>query len=158
MTRIKQFFNAIFAKITDEDKAYVKKHLNEAGEKLFYGMKVFDQAHSIAVARTIETFDYEGDRNFLIRLALLHDVGRKNINVFDKVFFVLISKASIKLTKKLSNYFTSLYVCLNHAKISAELLKSAGFDIEAEIVRYHHEGEFNPSVELMLLMRADNLN
>ncbi len=158
MTRAKQFFNAIFAKIDDADRAYIKKHLNEAGAKLFYGMEVFDQAHSLAVARTIETFDYQGDLEFLIRLALLHDIGRKNISVFDKVFFVLINKASVRLTKKLSNYFPSLYVCLNHAKIGAEILKDAGFLREAEIVGYHHEDIDKPNTELLLLKKADSKN
>lgn len=158
MTRAKQFFNALFAKITEDDKAYVKKRLNEAGEKLFYDMEVFDQAHSLAVARTIEKFEYKGDREFLIRLALLHDVGRKNISVFDKVFFVLIKKASDKLTEKLSNYFSSLHTCENHPQIGAELLKNAGFDKEAEIIKYHHKNIDEPSVELLLLQKADSLN
>ncbi|MBP3723559.1 MAG: hypothetical protein J6I62_09950, partial [Selenomonadaceae bacterium] len=102
MTRAGQFFRAVFAKVTEEDREYIKKYLPQKGEKLFFETAVFDQAHALSVARTIETFDYAGDKDFLIRLALLHDVGRRNISVFDKVFCVLMNAVSEKFAKKLA--------------------------------------------------------
>lgn len=157
MTRVKQFFKAIFAKITDEDKLYIKKYLSPAGEKLFFDMAVFDQAHALSVARTIATFDYNGDKDFLIRLALLHDVGRKNVSILDKVFCVLINAFSKKFAKFLSNYIHSLSVYYNHAQIGAELLQEAGFEEESKIICYHHEKKSEP-IELLLLKKADNMN
>lgn len=158
MTRAGQFFRAVFAKITDSDKEYIKKNLPQKGEKLFFEMATFDQAHALAVARTIKTLDYAGDMNFLIRVALLHDVGRTNVSVLGKVFCVLMNAISKKLAKKLAKYLRSLYVYYNHPQIGAELLKAAGFTKEAEIIRLHHTDTENAPVELVLLKKADDMN
>ena len=158
MNRVKQFFRALFAKISCEDREYVKKHLPQAGQKLFFKMAVFDEAHAIAVAKTIETFKYNGDKEFLIRLALLHDIGRTNVGIFDKVFAVLLNDLSKKLAIFLSKYLRSLYVYYNHPQIGAELLRNAGFEAEAKIIERHHENIKNPPEELKLLQLADNIN
>lgn len=158
MTRAGQFFRALFAKVTESDKEYVKKYLPQKGEKLFFEMATFDQAHALAVARSIETFDYAGDKNFLIRVALLHDVGRTNVSIFDKVFCVLIDAFSKKIAKKLAIHLRPLYVYYNHPQIGAELLKCAGFTREAEIIRMHHTKAENAPVELLLLQKADSMN
>lgn len=158
MTRARQFLRAVFAKITKEDREYIKKYLNDNGQRLFFEMAIFDQAHAIMVAKTIETFDYEGNRDFLARIALLHDVGRRGVSVFDKVFCVLINAVSKKLAKTLSKYFHSLHIYYNHPQIGAELLKNVGFTREAEIILHHHENMKNPPRELVLLQKADELN
>lgn len=158
MTRIRQFFRAFFAVVTEKDRDFVKKHLSKSGEKLFFEMAVFDQYHALAVAKTIANFNYLGDREFLIRLALLHDVGRRNTSIFDKVFAVLFNAVSKKFALFLSKYFRFLYVYYNHPQIGANLLKNAGFAKEAEIICHHHENVENPSIELMLLKQADDMN
>ncbi|MBR3723388.1 MAG: HD domain-containing protein [Selenomonadaceae bacterium] len=160
MTRAGQFFRAVFAKITDEDKDYAKKYLNDKGESLFFAMAEFDQAHALAVARTIEKFEYSGEREFLVRLALLHDVGRRKADssVFGKVFAVLINGFSKKIGRYLSKYFRFLYIYYNHPQIGAKLLTEAGFVKEAEIIRLHHESVLNQSKELSLLKKADEMN
>lgn len=158
MTRAGQFFRAVFAKVTEEDREYVKKYLPQKGEKLFFEAAVFDQAHALSVARSIEEFEYAGDKDFLIRLALLHDVGRRNISVFDKVFCVLMNAVSEKFAKKLAKYVRSLYIYYNHPEIGAKLLKDAGLKKEAEIIRLHHTDTENAPVELVLLKRADSMN
>ena len=158
MTRAGQFFRAVFAKVTEEDREYIKKYLPQKGEKLFFETAVFDQAHALSVARSIEEFEYAGDKDFLIRLALLHDVGRRNISVFDKVFCVLMNAVSEKFAKKLAKYVRSLYIYYNHPEIGAKLLKDAGLKKEAEIIRLHHTDTENAPVELVLLKRADSMN
>ena len=160
MTRAGQFFCAVFAKVTEEDRDYVKQHLNDKGQALFFAMAEFDQAHALRVAKTIEGFEFYGEREFLVRLALLHDVGRRaeNVGVLGKVFAVLINGFSVKLGKYLSRYFRFLYIYYNHPQIGAKLLKDAGFIQESEIIRLHHENVLNPTEELSLLKRADEMN
>ena len=86
--RVKQFFKALTAKISAEDGKYISAHLNADEQKLFFAMSIPDQFHSLQVAYTIERFVIEDkkniDRNFLIRCALLHDVGRVkgDLNIF----------------------------------------------------------------------------
>lgn len=158
MTRINQFIRAFFAKVSEEDKKYVKKYLTEAGQELFFQMAIFDEAHAIAVAKTIEKFNCQGDKDFLIRIALLHDVGRRNVKIFDKVFAVIANAVSKKFAMFLSKYFHSLYIYYNHPQIGAKLLLSAGFIEESKIIKLHHENIKNPPEALKLLQLADSMN
>ena len=97
--RIRQFWRAIKAKLTVEDKVFIDKYLNDEEQKLFFAMRVYDQRHVLNVAYTaqkiIEQKQYENvDCNLLIRACLLHDVGRtaKDICLMDKVTSVLLGK------------------------------------------------------------------
>ena len=97
--RIRQFWRAIKAKLTVEDKVFIDKYLNDEEQKLFFAMRVYDQRHVLNVAYTaqkiIEQKQYENvDYNLLIRACLLHDVGRtaKDICLMDKVTSVLLGK------------------------------------------------------------------
>ena len=95
--RVKQFYRAISAKLSADDNKYISTHLSPKEQKLFFAMDVVDQYHSLHVAYTIERFVIEDsrdvDREFLIRCALLHDIGRVkgDMSTFGKVFVVLVS-------------------------------------------------------------------
>lgn len=104
--RVKQFWRAIKAKITDEDKLFIGKYLNEEEQKLFFNMQVFDQRHSLNVAYTAGLIIKEQkiediDEDLLFKACLLHDIARtkQDICLGDKVVNVLISKIAPKKVK-----------------------------------------------------------
>lgn len=164
--RGKQFFRALFAKITLDDRQYISKHLDGAEQKLFFAMSTIDQYHSLKVAYTIEKFVIEDkeniDRKFLIRCALLHDIGRVNgdLNIFQKVFVVLITKFAPNFAEKLERRGNhAIYIYNHHAEIGARKLQKINLFREAKVIARHHSPpEKDDSDELKLLRLADEKN
>ena len=164
--RAKQFFRAISAKLTADDNNYISSHLSPKEQKLFFAMDVVDQYHALRVAYTIERFvieDTQGvDRDFLIRCALLHDIGRikGDMSLFGKVFVVLISAFFPSFADSLERKGSHLlYIYRHHAEIGAKKLQDIGLYKEAKIIAKHHSP---PTVddprELKLLRIADDKN
>lgn len=164
--RARQFFRALFAKITLDDEQYISLHLNSEEQKLFFAMSTADQFHSLNVAYTIERVVIEDkkniDRNFLIRCALLHDVGRVkgDLNIFQKVFVVLVTKFAPNFAEKLErNGNHSIYVYHHHAEIGARKLQKLNLFRESKVIAKHHSPpDKDDSEELRLLRLADEKN
>ena len=154
------------AKLTSDDNKYISTHLSTQEQKFFFAMDVVDQYHSIHVAYTIERFAIEDkkgiDREFLIRCALLHDIGRVkgDMTVWGKVFAVIVTSLFPSLADRLEykgNHV--IYVYRHHAEIGAKKLQGIGLYKEAKIIARHHAP---PSAddphELKLLRIADDKN
>ena len=164
--RIKQFFRALTAKVTPDDGKYLAAHLNAEEQKLFFAMSTADQFHSLKTAYTIERLvieDKQGiDREFLIRCALLHDIGRVkgDLSVFGKIFTVLVTDLAPKFADKLElNGNQWIYIYRHHAEISGRKLQQIGLFREAKIVAKHHAPpSFEDPYELKLLRLADEEN
>lgn len=167
--RIKQFYLAITARIKSDDRKWVQEILTDKAQQLFYAMHPADQYHALNVARTaLALWEKQpaGDRNLLLRSALLHDVGkmRGDMDVFGKVWAVLLKHFLPGLALKLALNGTGylghiMYISYNHAQIGAEKLQHIGMVQEAEIIRYHHaQPKENEPPELKLLRAADELN
>ncbi len=162
--RILQFFRAMTASISLADNQYIIAHLNNEEQKVFLEMSIADQAHSLRTAYTIERLVIEDkenvDREFLIRCALLHDVGRRkgDMSVIDKAFAVLVTNISPKLAKRLEdNGNRVLYIYNHHASLSAQKLQKIGLYREAKIVVKHHSPpQPDDPIELKLLRLADS--
>ena len=166
LKRVKQFYRAISAKLSADDNKYISTHLSPKEQKLFFAMDVVDQYHSIRVAYTLERFvieDTQGvDREFLIRCALLHDVGRVkgDMSTLGKVFVVLLSALFPKIADDLEFKGNHLiYVYRHHAEIGAKKLQDIGLYKESKIVAKHHSppADDDPR-ELKLLRIADDKN
>ena len=166
LKRIIQFFRAINAKLTGDDNRYILTHLSPQEQKLFFAMDIVDQYHSLRVAYTIERIAIEDkkniDREFLIRCALLHDIGRikGDMTIWGKVFAVLVTSFSTKFADRLEykgNHI--IYVYRHHAEIGAKKLQQIGLYKEAKIIAKHHSMPSNDDPrELKLLRIADNKN
>ena len=164
--RIKQFFRALTAKISADDGIYISTHLDKEQQKLFFAMSLADQCHSLRVAYAIERFVIEDkqniDREFLIRCALLHDVGRVkgDMSILGKVFAVLITEIFPKFADKLERGGNKLlYIYKRHAQIGGRKLQKLGLYKEAKIISKHHSPpEPNDPKELKLLRLADDEN
>ena len=161
--RVRQFFQALNAKLTLEDGRYISTHLTAAEQKLFFAMDVSDQCHSLRTAYAIERFAIEDkagvEREFLIRCALLHDVGRVkgDMGLFGKVIAVLAAEYFPSIGAMLERRGNRLmYVYKHHAEMSAKKLQEIGLFKEAKIVARHHSPPSpNDPKELKLLRLAD---
>ena len=164
--RAKQFFRAISAKLTADDNNYISSHLSPKEQKLFFAMDIVDQYHCLRVAYTLERFVIEDshgvDRDFLIRCALLHDIGRVkgDMSLFGKVFVVLITAFFPSFADSLErNGSHLLYIYRHHAEIGAKKLQDIGLYKEAKIIAKHHSRPtMNDPSELKLLRIADDKN
>lgn len=174
--RVRQFWRAINAHLTEEDYIYIRSKLNDDEQKLFFAMRIYDQRHVLNVAHTALDLSKnyaDVDINLLERACLLHDVGRtaQDICLMDKVFAVLIHKFMPNFAKKLAEQNNdeaksfwqkrthALYIYEHHAEIGATKLRAIGLNKIADIIRYHHATpKKSDRVELKILQQADSLN
>ena len=172
MKRIRQFFHAVFAKVSREDKAFLEQNLSMEQQALFFNMSVPDQCHALRTAHTAialaENTAEKLDMPLLTRCALLHDVGRRDgeFGIFWKCFAVLFaalfpsqSQACGDLAPGDDVLNRKMRVYYHHAEIGASMLFHEGFTAEAEIVGRHHKApaEDDPP-ELRILRMADEMN
>lgn len=172
--RVKQFLRALGARITPADRLFIDEYLSFGEQKLFYGMSVQDQYHCRRVARDI--ISLAGDRRdietrFLIRCALLHDVGRRwgDVSTWDKIAAVLLHYFLPGQTRRwartgrgsrLDNLRHALHVSACHPQRGVALLRQLG--VEAELLRiigaHHKPPSKKDPPALVLLRQADDLN
>ena len=172
--RVKQFLRALGARITPADRLFIDEYLSLGEQELFYGMSVQDQFHCRRVAQDIIRLAEarsDTETRFLIRCALLHDVGRRwgDVSTWDKIAAVLLHYFLPGQTRRwaragrgsrLDNLRHALHVSACHPQRGVALLRQIG--VEAELLRVigaHHEppSKKDPPA-LVLLRQADDLN
>ncbi len=164
--RARQFYRALKADISIDDEKYLMQHLNRQEQELFMQMGLIDQFHSLNVAYTIERLVIQGkegiDREFLIRCALLHDIGKINFkaSVWQKVFAVLVTTFFPRLADELElKGNRAIFIYRNHAELGGQKLQKMGLYNEAKIIARHHSPpRADDSKELKLLRLADEEN
>lgn len=172
--RIMQFYRALTAVITEEDRKFLQQYLCHREEELFFSMALPEQRHSLNTACCAKkmAMDYGGRINEkqLVRAALLHDVGKAagDMSPVDKSLAVLADAAFPQRARswakkgrggRIANLRHALYVYYHHAEISYEKLSALGLSDIAEIAARHHKApaESDP-LELLLLRKADAEN
>ena len=172
--RIRQFFRAIFARVGPADRQYVRTWLPESElQQLFGEMAEPDQCHALHTAYTALELAHKKngvDEIFLVRIALLHDVGRVkgDLGLWGKVAVVLLNRFLPHFSRRHATasrdgvfgfWHHALYVYYHHAEIGSEKLRLLGCSREASVVRLHHASPTaGDSMELQLLRQADSLN
>lgn len=89
--RSSQFFRALGAQVTDEDRLLVEEVLTSPAQRtLFDRMPAADQRHAVALLRTLRAQGHEHPA--LMQAALLHDVAKSGmgITVLHRVAVVLL--------------------------------------------------------------------
>lgn len=163
--RVRQFVRAVTQRMTSEDYDFVRHHLPENALPLFFAMHPADQVHVRNVAFTaLKMAEERGlaaeQKEFLLRCALLHDVGRVkgDLNIMGKVMAVLMThylpKLSAAWQKKQDPIGHALYVYRHHPAIGAEKLKAIGLMQEAAVIAHHHERERAGDSEVLKILRA----
>lgn len=160
--RVKQFYLALTAKITKEDQEFIKTYLTIDEQALFKKLQISEQKHSINVAKDIQrhTEDHN-NKERLIRLGLLHDIGKINVQVrtIHKVIIVILNnltKGRLKKhhqNKKIHSYYY-------HGETGAQMLaKIGGYDEQfLSIIENHHNKKINNNPLLKTLQKWDDYN
>ncbi len=171
--RIEQFYCAVTANLSQNERDFVAQYLSISERKLFYGMAIFDQYHAYRVAKTAERLAREkhygkASQRILLKLGLLHDIGRLagEVTIGDKVLAVLLPASLIKrLARKgqggfWKNRCHALYVYRYHALIGAKRLCAQGAKRFAYIIAAHHNCQRTQKRNdfLYLLQMADREN
>ncbi len=147
--RVRQFYVNVTDKMSKSDIEYVKDRLDDNEGNLFFKLLKSEQKHSVRIARDIEAIiendevddeEITYNKDKLIKIALLHDVGkaRKKLNVIDKSIIVILAKITdhklknVKFSKKVQCYY-------NHSEYGYEILKDIVDDERMlYIIRNHH--------------------
>jgi len=159
--RVKQFFWSLDTRIGREDMEYVKNNLSGREQALFMGLSKQEQKHSIKVARDVEAeCSREGaDAGELVKIALLHDIGKLNgrLSSIDKSVLVIADRLSKGRIRKLESRKVEVY--FNHGAMGAELLRDYGLGERAlYLISNHHNQEIEGDRELDILRRCDGRN
>lgn len=153
--RIKQFYLSITAKISQGEKEFVAAYLNIQEQELFFRLQVSEQKHCINVAYDIKENEMNPKKEYLIRLALLHDIGKikTKLTPIDKAVIVIIDKVTKGKVGKYTKY-KKVKVYYHHGEMGYELLKEiGGYDEDfLEIIRKHH-GKGNKDDELLMILQ-----
>jgi len=122
--RIKQGITFLIPNYTKKDDELMKKYLNNIEQELFFKMSDYDKKHSIKVLKGVLINLSLGKNKKMIKLALLHDVGKENISLFERINYVLFQKS-----EKLKN----------HSKKGYEKLKNINLELANLILIHHNE-------------------
>ena len=169
--RTRQLFFALTAKMNDQDKALVRQYLDIKESALFFGLPEFEQKHSVVVAQKMVAESkgmHSIDQRKLIRLGLLHDIGKSAIRlaILDKVVLVVIHKFICPLydfiakrgeSEDSATFVRQFYVHKYHGSIGAKMLKRIGEseDIVKEVA-LHDEPKASTDIYMTILDKADS--
>lgn len=156
--RVRQFREALRARVEEDDRAVVTAHLTAPQQALFYRMTPRDQRHAALTCRRLMEEGHQ-DRDLLVA-ALLHDVGKGEIHLWHRVAYVLLSAGAPGLLRRLARpdaggWRGAMYRSLHHAETGAEQARAAGVSEEAaRLIREHHRTATEDQ-RLLALIRAD---
>ena len=170
--RFKQFSSAMFSSYTQADEAFARNYLNSQEMGLFNQLPGFEKRHSVEVARRMmemALYNPELDRDKLIRLGLLHDIGKvaERNSILTKSILVIIRYLIPGLYNWLAErgkekrWLSRFYVHKHHGAIGAELLAKIGVSGEFLSIMKKHDPRIEPfgpedPVELKILQDADS--
>ncbi len=163
MRRVRQLYNAVFAKLDPHDLAYIHNLLDKPAQEGFFRMAVCDQSHCLDTAYSVlSAASSLGLTDSILRhlqqAALLHDVGKSvgSVGVVARVVYVLVETWS---SLQIFRYFgldLQLRILAEHPKNGAQILSSIGVDpVVVKWVRDHHQPKDRYS---RLLAVADSRN
>ena len=167
--RARQFFKAIRASISAQERDLVEKTLPPPLRPLFFAMTINDRRHSLDVYYTLKQQGYN-DRD-LSQAALLHDCGKAlgRVGLWQRVALVLIKAGKPALLDRLpwanaGDWHHAFYIQREHAGLGADLAYQAGASVAViDYIRRHETPLDGPPATLedkMLwaLQQADGVN
>jgi hypothetical protein len=171
--RVRQFFNALLARVSPDDLAEADAVLPPGAQKLFRTMSVSDQRHSLAVMRSLRRQGHtEAD---LLAAALLHDVGKSAawLTPVHRTIIVLTRHVAPRalhwLTRgepraSLLAWRRPFVIHRQHPDLGAQWAAGAGCSaLTVSLIRRHqapllHEPQNREERLLAALQRADGIN
>ena len=167
--RVRQFFSALFARVSSDDLREADEVLSPDAQKLFRRMSVSDQRHSLNVMRTLRRQGHsEPD---VLAAALLHDAGKSAARLYPWHRAIIVLSAHFApgvlawLTSDEPRGWRRPFVIhRQHSEIGAEWATQAGCSaLTVSLIRRHQEPlRCAPQDEqerlLVALQRADGVN
>lgn len=156
--RGRQFLGSLRARVSAEERAAVAGVLTPSEQRLFESMTVRDQRHGLDVYDRLRC---QGeDDPFLLRAALLHDVGKGRLSVWHRAVYVVLSAGAPSLLRRLAaeevvGWRRALWRCLHHPEIGAALAAEAGSVPEVVRLIRLQEADAEGDRRLSLLRAAD---
>jgi hypothetical protein len=159
-----QFFRGFRGAFAPGEIQTVRVLLSEEERRLFAAMQGRDRRHSMDMVRWLERHAPRHARPSydLLAAALLHDVGKGQLAVWDRVGFVLLGAVSVRLRRRLASeegwrWQRALWRLEHHAALGAEKLAVAGSRRRViELVSRHTDPSPAGDEELAWLMTADS--
>ena len=157
--RVRQFFGGFRWAISPDEMAVVHELLAAHELSLFAAMHARDRRHSLDMVRWLRA-RMEPSRDLLVA-ALLHDVGKGSLHVWDRVLYVLLDGVSARLTDAVAaergrGSRRALWVLRHHARLGAETLRAAGCASGVvTLVERHSAADIAGDEELRWLRAAD---
>jgi putative nucleotidyltransferase with HDIG domain len=136
--------------------------LNQNEINTFIKLKKSEQKHCINVSKDVAQICFNNNIkcDTLIKVALLHDIGKINIklNIIEKSLLVIvhaITKGKIIRVKKIKK----IYRYYNHGKIGADILRNYGYDNRfLYLIENHHNKHISEDEELNIIKSCDDRN
>jgi len=170
--RIKQFYFGMFSRYTKADETFARSFLNIQEMALFNQLPSFEKKHAVVVARKMfeaSRLHPELDSRKLIRLGLLHDIGKvvEHNSVLTKSILVILRFFLPGLYDRLAERgkdhprFRRYYIHKHHGAVGAELLEKIGESSEILGIIAKHDPKVEPfgpddPIELKILQEADS--
>ena len=170
--RFKQFYFGMFSAYTRADEAFARSFLGSSEFALFNQLPGFEKRHAVVVARRmldLAFYNPELDQRKLVRLGLLHDIGKvaERNSVVTKSMLVIIRFLFPGFYDWLANRgkddprFRRFYIHKHHGAVGAELLAKIGVSGEFLSIIKKHDPRIEPfgpedPIELKILQEADS--
>ena len=170
--RLKQFYFGMFSHYEKSDEAFARQYLHGEEWALFGQLPGFEKKHAVVVARKmldLAVYNPELDQQKLVKLGLLHDVGKvaERNSILSKSGLVVLRYflpglydwlAERGRTQKLLRRF---YIHKHHGAVGAELLARIGLSGEFLSIIKKHDPRVEPvfeddPIELKILQQADS--
>jgi hypothetical protein len=140
---VRQFWSALRAQVTPEERQLVGRYLSPPLQRLFDQLSVADQRHSLDVLYALREKGYN-DRD-LLAAALLHDVGKigAKLYLWQRVAIVLLQATWPALLDELAwgdpaSWRYAFYLRREHPEIGARLAQENGASpLTVELIRRH---------------------
>jgi hypothetical protein len=152
-----QFFGALRPRVDDGERNQAYGWLNDAQRRVFESMTLRDQQHGIEVCRRVRAT--AGDDPSMLAAALLHDCGKGEVRLWQRVAYVLLGAMPAWRARIASEdgaeWRRAFWRLLHHPALGAAMVAETG--AEPDVVRMIREQEArSPDDRLAILQAADN--
>ncbi|MFK4785721.1 phosphohydrolase [Fusobacterium sp. MFO224] len=137
ISRVKQGLIYIFCRYKKYNDKIVKDVLNKSEFEIFKKMSEYDKIHSFNLYQKVKKNEILKKQEIYLKLALLHDCGKKNYSLIKRIKKVLFGDMELE----------------RHNEKSYEKLRYINLDL-AKKARDHHKK--NLSLEMKIFQKLDD--